>query len=180
MIAAARTREFEVTNRIADATQRPEPVSQLKPETKPDAPLTKASRVLTASVHAAVLVGIVAFVVLQLSLAATSDKRATLAKVVAAGEKSVNAPCDGVFHAAADLAKGANVQKGQLLGYIESVARQDEIHNLREKISDLRKQRLMLRSIDKNSEAYAEVSQKLRLAKVELDATISASKRQNV
>ena len=182
MIAAARTRDFEVSNRVSvEATpQRPEPVSKLKPETKPDAPLTKVSRMLTAGIHASVLIGIVVFVILQLSMAATADRRASIVKVVASGNKPVSAPFDGVFHAAENLPKGTRVQKGQFLGTVESVAREDEINALRQEVSDLRKQRLMLRSVETNSEAYRDVSQKLRLAKVKLETLMVAGQRQEI
>lgn len=185
MIAAARTREFEVTNRISqacsvDTPQRPEPASPANPAPKKAEPLAAAKRAFTAGIHIAVLVGIVTFVVLQLSLAATSDSRKTIVKVVAASNEPLTAPFDGVFEAATDLHKGARVRAGQLLGHIKSVAQNDEIHVLREKISDLRKQRVMLRTAGQNSEAYSEVSQKLRLAKVELESLYNAAKRQDV
>ena len=124
------------------------PVSSLQPHTQPDAPLTRVGRVVTASLHAAVLVGIVAFVVYQLSLAASAPKRAAIVKVVASRLRSVPAPGDGVFRAAKHFPPGAQVQSGELLGHLLSCDPARDGAALRQELGQLRAQRLALRSIE--------------------------------
>lgn len=154
-----------------------EPQSKLKPKTKADAPLSKLGRMFTAGVHLAVLIGLVVFVVSQLALAFSADKREAIVTIVASNLSQVTVPMDGVFTAIRHMPKGTRVSQGEVLGHISSVSYDAEIENAQLELNGLRQQRLTLRGVRSNTpnRELASVSQKISFLKSKLNSLRQSS-----
>lgn len=154
--AAYHGSSFRIPNpsRPVDAPSKPaspaapsNPPTPPKPSTpKPDAPLTKVGRMLIAGVHAAVLLGLVLFVAVQVVRIWTAPNRRAVVTVVAPHLQEIASPVDGTFHAIRPLYKGTRVRKGEFIGTVESTVHTAEREALENRLAMLGRLRLVLGS----------------------------------
>ena len=117
----------------------PRPDRPTPPAKPADAPLTKIGRAITAAVHAAVLVALLAFVVTQLYQASQFQRNQAVVSIVAGDFRPVTAPVDGVFQAEQHLPAGTFVQRGETLGVVASASHQAELTAVRDQLETLKR-----------------------------------------
>lgn len=145
----------------------------------PDAPLLSIGRVVTALLHAGVLVAIAGLLLWYVMQIPDLVGRRALVSVVASGLLEIRAPTDGVFVAAEALPAGARVEAGQVLGHVWAPRLEERIAAEERRLRELLRRKLLLERPDDELDRpeadlhldreFRECAEKIVAARSELD-----------